>query len=132
MSASAPEVLQRHRLTVRDYHRMAEAGILGEGERVELIEGEIIDMAPIGSHHAGAVMLVGNRIKLAVGESAIVSAQNPLILDDFSEIEPDVVLLTPRPDFCACAHPRPDDVLLVIEVVAIYLIVIGVMGLLRA
>lgn len=115
MSAVGNQV-QRHRLSVTDFHRMAEAGILRPGERVELIEGEIIDMAPIGSAHGGAVKLLANRLKLAVGERAVVSVQDPVVLDAHSEPQPDVALLRPREDFYAASHPRAQDVLLVVEV----------------
>lgn len=116
MPTSAPDTPQRHRLSVEDYHRMAEAGILGENARVELIKGEIIDMTPIGSRHAAAVKRLIQILSRAVGDTAIVSAQDPIILDAHSEPQPDLALLRPREDFYAAAHPRPDDILLVIEV----------------
>ncbi|MAT65375.1 MAG: hypothetical protein CMN57_06995 [Gammaproteobacteria bacterium] len=116
MPTSAPDTPQRHRLNVEDYHRMAEAGILGEDARVELIEGEIIDMTPIGSRHAAAVKRLIHILSLGVGDAAIVSAQDPIILDPHSEPQPDLALLRPRADYYAAAHPRPADVLLVIEV----------------
>lgn len=116
MPTSAPDTPQRHRLSVEDYHRMAEAGILGEDARVELIEGEIIDMTPIGSRHAAAVKRLNHILTLTIGDTAIVSAQDPVILDPHSEPQPDLALLRPRADFYQSAHPRPDDILLVIEV----------------
>lgn len=116
MSSLAEDLLKRHRLTVSDYHRMGEAGILNEDSRVELIEGEIIDMAPIGSRHAGTVSQLSRLLERAVGDHAIIWTQNPFILDDHSEPEPDIALLRPRADFYKSSHPRPEDVLLVIEV----------------
>jgi len=116
MSSTAEELIVRHRLTVADYHRMGEAGILHEDSRVELIEGEIIDMAPIGSRHAGTVCQLSRLLERAVGDHALVWTQNPFILDDHSEPEPDIALLRPRADFYKCSHPRPKDVLLTIEV----------------
>lgn len=99
--------------TVSEYHSMAEAGILSEDDRVELIEGEIYRMAPIGSLHAGCV----NRlIHLFKGAEAILAAQNPVVLNDFSEPQPDMALLRWRDDFYASSHPNPDDILLLIEV----------------
>jgi len=99
--------------TVSEYHSMAETGILSEDDRVELIEGEIYRMAPIGSRHAGCV----NRlVHLFQGLKAILSPQNPLQLDDHSEPEPDLALLRHREDFYATAHPTPEDVLLLVEV----------------
>ena len=106
----------RHRLTVADYHRMGEAGILREDAHVELIDGEIIDMAPIGSLHAGTVSYLARLLMRAVGDQAVVSIQNPVMLDEHSEPEPDIALLRPRTDFYKTRHPHPSDVLLVIEV----------------
>lgn len=116
MSTSAEEILRRHRLNVDEYYRMAEAGILGPDARVELIEGEIIDMAPIGSRHAAVVRQLAHILHQNVGDQAIVSTQNPVRLDEYSEPEPDLALLRPRDDFYAAAHPGPGDVLLIIEV----------------
>lgn len=99
--------------TVSEYHSMAEAGILSEEDRVELIEGEIYRMAPIGSRHAGCV----NRLNhLLQGTGAILAPQNPVVLNDFSEPQPDMALLRWRDDFYASSHPNPDDILLLIEV----------------
>lgn len=116
MSGTAQDLLQKHRLTIGDYHRMGEAGILHENSRVELIEGELIDMAPIGSQHAGTVKQLSRLFNLAVGQTAIVSTQDPLILDKHSEPQPDIMLLRPRDDFYKSSHPRPEDVLLIVEV----------------
>lgn len=106
----------RHRFTVKDFLKMGEAGILGEDARVELIGGVVIDMAPIGSGHAGMVKLLNRLLNRAVGDAAIVGAQDPIVLDDDSEPQPDITLLKPRADIYMRSHPGPDDVLLVIEV----------------
>lgn len=111
-----PVHMLRHRITVDGYHRMAEAGILAPDARVELIDGEVIDMAPMKSRHAAAVRLLDRRLTLAVGDAAIVSCQLPLRLSDSSEPEPDLMLLRPRADFYAAQHPGPGDVLLLVEV----------------
>jgi Uma2 family endonuclease len=116
MSSAAYDIFQRHRLTVAEYYRMGETGILAPDARVELIEGEIIDMPPIGSPHAGTVNYLGQRLSLACGTQAIVSAQNPVFLDLHSEPQPDILLLRPRPDFYRSAHPTPADVFLIVEV----------------
>ena len=105
-----------HHLSVDDFHKLGEAGILHEDDRVELIEGALIDMAPIGAGHAGQVNRLTNLFAPAVSGRAIVAPQNPLRLDDFSEPQPDLVLLRYRDDFYAKAHPRPSDVLLLVEV----------------
>jgi len=116
MSQTATEWPRRHRLTVEDYYRMGEAGILRPDERVELIEGEIIDMAPIGTWHSAAVDQLAALLHGALGDKAIVRCQNPVSIDDHSEPEPDFALLRRRSDFYRTAHPRPHDLLLIIEV----------------
>ena len=110
-------VLTRHKLNVEDYGRMVDAGILGEGDRVELIDGELIDMAPIGQGHAATVNALNRALVLACGERAIVSPQNPVRIDQLNEPQPDFALFRPRADFYhAGDQPGPADVLLLIEV----------------
>lgn len=108
--------LSRHKLSIDDYHRMGRAGILREDSRVELIEGELIDMAPIGSLHASVVSALSMFFARHVGESAIVWTQNPLRLLPNNEPQPDIALLKPRSDRYRGALPAAADVLLVIEV----------------
>jgi Uma2 family endonuclease len=105
-----------HRLTVQQYRRMAEAGVLAPDARVELIEGVIVDLAPIGSRHAAAANKLTRALTAAVGTRAIVSVQNPLRLGERSEPQPDLALLRPRADFYAESPPTAADALLVIEV----------------
>jgi Uma2 family endonuclease len=95
---------------------MGEAGVLSEDDRVELLDGEIIQMSPIGSPHAGCVDRLNALFTRRLAGRAIVRVQNPIILDRRSEPQPDLTLLTPRPDFYSAAHPRPRDVLLAVEV----------------
>ena len=114
--AAAQDSLHRHRLSVDDYHRMGDAEIFTDGARFELIEGELIDMSPIGSRHAGTVKRLNNLLKQAVGEQAIVSVQDPIVLGQHSEPEPDLALLHPRGDFYTDSHPQAEDVLLIVEV----------------
>lgn len=111
-----PGLLQRHRLTVDEYYRMAEAGVLAPDARVELIEGEIVDMPAMKSFHASAVGKLIPLLQLAVGSQALVWCQLPLRLDNRSEPEPDLMLVKPRADFYVGAHPTAADVLLLIEV----------------
>lgn len=113
--AANPWVTRRP-ISVAEYHRMGEVGILGERDRVELIEGELVAMSPIGSYHQGTVNQLNHSLVQAVGERAIVSVQGPIRLDEFSEPEPDFALLKPRANFYRDSHPRPSDVLLLIEV----------------
>lgn len=120
VTASAPpraSALGRaYRLSVDDYHRMGESGILGGELRTELIDGEIIEMPPIGHPHAGTVNLLVKLLISAVGDQAVVAPQNPVYLDDHTEPLPDIALLLPRADYYRNAHAGPDDVLLLIEV----------------
>lgn len=116
MSTTAQALYQRRRLTVANYHHMGKSGIFQEDERVELIEGEIVQMPPIGSPHAGPVSQLSQMLRETVGRQAVVSVQNPVILDDYSEPLPDITLLKRRSDFYKSSHPRPEDVLLIIEV----------------
>ena len=108
--------LTRRRFTASEYNRMAEAGILSEDDRVELIDGEIVEMAPIGRRHAGAVNRINDQFTRGFATEALTAVQNPVRLGEHSEPQPDVALLRRRPDFYASAHPTPADVLLLVEV----------------
>lgn len=119
LMATAPSLTSavcRHRLTVSAYERMADAGIISPDIRVELINGEILDISPIGSLHAAVVSRLVRDFIVAIGDAAIVRAQDPLRLDDFNEPEPDLAILTPNENFYASCHPGPCDTLLVVEV----------------
>jgi Uma2 family endonuclease len=107
---------QRHRITVDEYHRMAEVGLLAPDARVELIEGEIIDMAPIGPQHSSVVNQLLRLLMRAVGDLAIVQSQGAVRLNLRNEPEPDIALFVPRDDFYRHRHPTGSDTLLVIEV----------------
>jgi Uma2 family endonuclease len=102
--------------TVDEYYRMAEVGILGPTDRVELIDGEIFEMSPIGSRHLGCVNRANRLLGSALGNRVVVSVQNPLQLSNYTEPEPDIVLLKPRSDEYAGKRPLAEDALLVIEV----------------
>ena len=111
----AAEPLPR-RFTVAEYYRMGKAGILGEDDRVELIEGEIIQMPPIGDPHAWGVNRLNYTFVRGLGDRAIVAIQNPLRLSDLSEPVPDLVVMRPRPDGMRGPHSTAKDVLLIVEV----------------
>jgi Uma2 family endonuclease len=106
----------RHRLTTTEFHRMVEAGILQENDRIELVEGELIDRAPIGSNHAGVVAQLTAWLNGAAAGRFIVFPQNSLALSAHSEPQPDLTLLKPRDDYYRSALPAPADVLLLIEI----------------
>ncbi len=111
-----PAEVTRRRFTVEEYHKMAEAGILREDDRVELIEGEIVDMAPIGTRHLACVVALTHLLVIASGGRYFVSTQNPVSLGDGDEPQPDLNLLRCRPDPAAPRPPGPEDILLVVEV----------------
>ncbi len=115
MAIPAPN-FSGHKLTVADYHRLGAEGALRPENRTELINGEISEMAPIGSAHAGIVAKLIRLMTRAVGEKAIINAQNPILLKPDSEPEPDLVLLRPRDDYYTKSHPEPVNVILVVEV----------------
>ncbi|MBA2647477.1 MAG: Uma2 family endonuclease [Pyrinomonadaceae bacterium] len=108
--------ISRHFFTVAEFERMGQAGVFSNDARLELIEGEIIEMSPIGTRHAACVKYLSRILNHKVGDVVLVSTQDPIRLNDFSEPQPDVALLKLRDDFYRNAHPTPGDVLLVIEV----------------
>ena len=116
MATATATALAPHRFTVAEYYRMAEAGILGEDDRVELIGGQIVDMSPINPPHAAAVSRCARVFMQGVGDRALVRAQSPLDLGEYDAPEPDVALVRPRADEYATAHPTAAEVLLVVEV----------------
>ncbi len=110
------QVETRHRFTVSEYYRMAETGVLDPDARVELLDGQIIDMSPIGPFHGGVVKRL---IQIFAGLSKgrwMVGAQDPARLDNYSQPQPDLMLLKPSPDDYTSRHPRPEDIYLLIEV----------------
>ncbi len=108
--------IQRRLFTVQEYEQMIRAGVFGEDDRLELIEGAVIAMSPIGPGHAATVKRLAELFYEQVREHAIVSVQDPVRLDEHSEPQPDLALLRRRDDYYATAHPRPEDVLLIVEV----------------
>lgn len=108
--------VEKWAFSVNEYHRMSEAGILSEDDRVELIEGEIIKMSPIGSRHAACVKRLTALLHRRFGRLVTIGVQDPIRLDDHSEPEPDIALLKRRDDFYSQSHPTADDILLIIEV----------------
>ena len=106
----------RYRFTVDEFARMGEAGIFTEDDRVELIDGEIREMTPIGPPHAGTVNRLSELLVTRLAGRANVIVQNPIRLNRHTEPQPDLVVARRREDFYAGRHPEPGDVLLVIEV----------------
>ena len=108
--------IERMLFSTDQYEKMIEAGVLTENNRVELLRGEIVNMAPIGLRHSGCVARLVAIFSARLEQSAIVWPQNPIRLSDDSEPEPDVALLEPRADYYSSSRATPGDVLLLIEV----------------
>jgi Uma2 family endonuclease len=115
MSATL-EYPQKHPISAEEYLRMGEAGVFAPEARLELIEGEILEMAPIDPPHAGCVKTLNKLLSRRAADRALLSVQDPLIVSDRSVPQPDVVLLKPRPDDYRSSHPNVADVLLAVEV----------------
>jgi hypothetical protein len=107
---------QPYRFRVEDYDRMISVGVFGEDDRLELIEGAIVEMAPIGPAHAWCVKRLTRLFSERVAERAVVSVQDPVRLGELSEPQPDLALLRPEAEGRPENHPGPGDVLLVVEV----------------
>ncbi len=107
---------QRRLFTADEYQQMIRAGVFDEDDRLELIEGEITEMSPISSKHAGHVNRLSELLRERLRGRVLVSVQNPVHLGEYSEPQPDLTLLRPRADYYADSHPTPEDVLLVVEV----------------
>lgn len=105
-----------HKFTVQQYHLMHEAGVFAEGDRYELINGEIREMSPIGIKHAACVAKTARLLQIKLADRAFIWVQNPIVLKNHSEPQPDLAILKWRDDFYADALPTPNDILLVIEV----------------
>lgn len=106
----------RHLFTTAEYHTMADAGVFAEDDRLELIEGEVFQMPPVGHRHAAQVKRLLSILGEAFRGRAILGVQDPIHLDDFSEPQPDLAVLRRKNDFYADEHPGPEDIFLVVEV----------------
>jgi len=118
MSVPSPDFNRplKHLTNLDEWRRMGEANIFPPGSRVELINGEILDMVPIGFNHSGHINRLVKLLTKIIPDDVIPSVQNPLQLGDLSEPEPDFMLLKPHEDFYTSRHPIAEDVLLLIEV----------------
>lgn len=112
MTINAP----KRRFSVEEYHRLAELGILKEDDKVELVQGEIVEMSPIGPKHASTVNRIVRLLTKIFDTKYIISSQNPVQLGLDSEPEPDIVILKERADFYASGHPKAEDAIFIIEV----------------
>ena len=108
--------VSRHRLSVADYHRLAEAGILGEDDRVELLEGQLIAMAPVGPRHALAVDALTDLLSHALTPPARLRVQNPMTQNCDTEPQPDIAVVRRPWRGYPREHPGPGDIFLLVEV----------------
>jgi Uma2 family endonuclease len=115
MPQATEAILPLHRFSTDDYHQMGAADLF-EGKRVELLEGQIVDMSPIKPKHAGVVAFLIHYLSRQLSDEYIVNAQNPIALSNQSEPEPDISVLRYRADFYQRSHPQPEDIHLLIEV----------------
>ena len=108
--------MTRRRFCVKDFYLMDKAGVFCEDDRVELVDGEIVDMAPIGSYHNSCVTTLTHIFVRAVPEGVRVQVQGAVQMDESTMFQPDLAILRPRTDNYVESNPTPEDVLLVIEV----------------
>jgi Uma2 family endonuclease len=108
--------VNRRRFTADEYQAMGQAGILRDDDRVELIDGEVVAMSPLGLRHLAVVDRLTRHLVVSAGDRAIVRTQGAVRLDPLNEPEPDIALLRPRDDFYATIHAGPADILVLIEV----------------
>jgi Uma2 family endonuclease len=116
MFVSTEDFYKKHLTNLDEWKRLGEANIFPPGSRLELINGEIIEMAPIGSNQSGHINRLTQILSRLVLDQAIVSVHNPVQLNDLSEPEPDLMLLKPSSDFYSSHHPDASHVLLLVEV----------------
>lgn len=109
-------VVELRRLTVQEYHRMAEAGIFHPTERIELLNGQIIKMAAKGTAHTAAISRTSELLRERLQNRILIRLQDPVQLDDYSEPEPDLAIVLPDPAFYEDHHPTPSEIFLIIEV----------------
>lgn len=109
-------VITRKRFTTHEYEQIIAAGVIGEDDRLELLEGEIVEMSPIGPSHSSCVVRL-TRLLYKLDESGVViRVQDPIHLDEYSQPQPDISVVQQRDDLYASGHPEPEDILLLIEV----------------
>lgn len=116
VSTANPGVVRPRPISVREYDRMIEIGLFDEDERIELLNGEIVKVMPKGTKHSSVNDKTTRFFYRTIGDKAIIRNQNPIVLDDLSEPEPDIVLAKPDENEYAERHPAPADILLVMEI----------------
>lgn len=102
--------------TTAEYHRLIEIGVLSSEDKIELLDGQIVEMSPAGNYHAACIEFLGDELKRLLSKDFMIRRQNPILLANNSEPEPDLAIVKYRKDYYAHAHPGPEDILLLIEV----------------
>ncbi len=102
--------------TTAEYHRLIEIGVLSSEDKIELLDGQIVEMSPAGNYHAACIEFLGDELKRLLSKAFMIRRQNPILLTNNSEPEPDLAIVNYRKDYYAHAHPGPADILLLIEV----------------
>jgi Uma2 family endonuclease len=105
---------RKHRFTVKDYYRLAEIGVLKPDARVELLEGQVVDTPHITPLHAGTVIRLGGFIGHTAEEWLLV-IRGEVVLDEYSQLQPDLMMVKPRSDYYTSRHPGPEDIFLLVE-----------------
>ncbi len=116
MTNPSETALDLYLWTVEDYHRLVDAGILEEDSPVELLNGQILLMSPSKDLHASCIDRLDELFRDLLGKSVIVRVQSPIVIDEYSEPEPDLSILRRKENFYADGHPGPKDIHLVVEV----------------
>lgn len=114
--ATTTEQPTKRRFTVDEYLRFADIGILAEDDRVELVEGEVVEISPLGSDHSGCVNRLTWALERQLGDTMVVAVQNPVQFGQYGQLQSVLAVLRYRDDYCARSHPAPDDVVLLVEV----------------
>ena len=109
-------VITRKRFTTHEYERIIAAGVIGEDDRVELLEGEIVEMSPRGPSHSSCVVRLTRLLYKLDAPGAVIRVQDPIHLGEYSEPQPDISVVQMREDLYSKGHPEPEDILLLIEV----------------
>jgi Uma2 family endonuclease len=110
------QTLQLRRITVKEYDAMIESGVFDENDRIELLNGAIVEKMPKGPNHATLNDIIATELIKKLGDKVCVRNQNPIWLDEFSEPKPDIVLVEPPFKRYFNGHPTPDEIFLILEV----------------
>ena len=108
--------IPRKRFTADEYEQIVAAGVIAEDDRLELLEGEIVEMSPLGPQHSACVVRLTSLLYKYESSRVMIRVQDPIRLGDYSQPQPDISVVQRRPDYYGEGHPEPEDILLLIEV----------------